>query len=70
MTIIIKDTGREIILPERTGLVISNILGLMVDLERVPVGQLKFHFKGRSVVYELSEIHRPRPISELTRPIK
>jgi hypothetical protein len=70
VTIIIKDTGREIILPERTGQVILNVLNIMVDLERVPVGQLKFHLKGRNVVYELSEIHRPRPSPELTRPIK
>jgi hypothetical protein len=70
VTIIIKDTGREIILPERTGQVILNVLNIMVDLERVPVGQLTFHLKGRSLVYQLSEIHRPRPLPELTRPIK
>ncbi len=67
MTIIIKETGREIILPERTGMVIQNILAIMIDLERVPVGHLTFHLKGRNVVYELAEIHRPRPASELTR---
>lgn len=70
MTIIIKETGREILLPERTASVITQTLGIMVDLERVPVGQLRFHFKGRSVIYELSEIHRPRPMPELTRPVK
>ena len=70
MTIIIKETGREIILPERTSMVVHNILSLINDLERVPVGHLIFHFKGRSVVYELAEIHRPRPSLELTRPAK
>ncbi len=65
MTIIIKETGREINLPERTGTVIANVLAIMADLERVPVGQLKFHLKGRNVVYELSEIHRPRPVPSL-----
>jgi hypothetical protein len=58
VTIILKDEGREIVLPARTAEILRRVIEVMADVERIPVGRVTFHFKGRSVIPEVSQNYR------------
>ena len=59
MRIKITDDGREISLPTKTLEVIRGVIEVSAEIERIVVGKAIFHFKGRSVVPEVSRHFRP-----------
>ena len=60
MSIKISDGGREIHLPTKTSEIIRGVIEISAEIERIVVGKAIFHFKGRSVVPEVSRHFRPQ----------
>ena len=59
MNIKIIDNGTEIYLPLKTSVIARVLAEVSEEIERIPVGRVTFHFKGRSVIPELTKHFRP-----------
>jgi hypothetical protein len=58
MTLTIVDDGREISLPAKTAEIVRGVIEVSAEIERIINGRLTFHFKGRSVIPELTKQYR------------
>ncbi len=56
MTIILRDDqDREIRLPVRTQEIIRRVIEVIPQVERITVGTLTLHIRGRSIIPEVAE---------------
>ena len=59
MTIILRDDqDREIRLPVRMQEIIRRVIEVIPQVERITVGTLTLHIRGRSIIPEVSEKYR------------
>ena len=59
MTITVQDdNGHEIRLPVRTQEILRRMIEIISQVERITVGTLTLHIRGRSIIPEVSEKHR------------
>ena len=59
MNVKILDEGRELHLPVKTLEIIRGVIEVSAEIERVVAGRVTFHFKGRSVIPEVTKHFRP-----------
>jgi hypothetical protein len=64
VTLKIVDAGREINLPMKTSEIVRAVVEVSEDIERIISGRVTFHFRGRSVIPEMTKHYRPVKIEE------
>lgn len=57
--ITVKLADKEIVLGERSTRILRFVALYSQQIEEIPVGKLILHFKGRSLVPELTRAYRP-----------
>jgi hypothetical protein len=64
VTLKIVDDGQEINLPTKTAEIVRAVVEVSEDIERTISGHVTFHFKGRSVIPEMTKHYRPVRMDE------
>jgi hypothetical protein len=59
VTIRIIDNGQEITLPVKTAAIVRVMVEVSAEIEQISSGKAIFHFKGRSVIPEITKHFRP-----------